>query len=57
MGESLGDGEPLGVASPVEGVVFHNTVFCGQKLGLSRNGDGGILDVTTFLKASLLKLV
>jgi hypothetical protein len=47
----------LGVASPVEDIVSPIIVFCGRKPGPSRTGDGGVLDVTPFLKASLLKFV
>jgi hypothetical protein len=48
---------PLAAASLVEGVVFPSTVFRGRKLGPSRTADGGVPDVTLFLKASLLKFV
>lgn len=47
----------LGAASPVEGVVFPSFVFCGRKPGPPRTDDDGVLDVTPFLKASLLKFV
>jgi hypothetical protein len=45
----------VGVASPIEDVAFPSTVFHGQKPGPSC--DGGVLDVTPFLKALLLKFV
>jgi hypothetical protein len=48
---------PVGVASPIEGVTFSSTVFHGQKPGPSRTCDDGVLDVTPFLKASLLMFV
>jgi hypothetical protein len=47
----------LGVASPVEGVMFPSFVFRGRKPGPPRTSDGGVPDVTPFLKASLLKFV
>jgi hypothetical protein len=53
LGESLGDGD-AGAASPVEGVVLPITVLHGRKPRPFRTGDGGVLDVTLFLKASLL---
>lgn len=47
----------LGAASPVEGVVFPSFVFRPRKPGPPRTDDDGVLDVTPFLKASLLKFV
>jgi hypothetical protein len=47
----------VGVASPIEDVAFPSTVFHGQKPGPSWTSDGGVLDVTPFLKALLLKFV
>jgi hypothetical protein len=44
----------LGAASPVEGVVLPSTVLHGRKPRPFRTGDGGVLDVTPFLKGSLL---
>jgi hypothetical protein len=55
--KALATATPLGAAFPVEGVVFSSIVFRGRKPDPSRTGDGGIFDVTTFLKASLLKFV
>jgi hypothetical protein len=46
----------VGVAYPVEGVALPNTVFHEQKPGPSWTCDGGVPDVTPFLKASLLKI-
>jgi hypothetical protein len=48
---------PLGAASPIEGVVFPSFVLRGRKPGPPRTGDDGVLDVTPFPKASLLKFV
>jgi hypothetical protein len=45
---------PLGAASPDEGVVLPSTVLHGRKPRPFRTGDGGVLNVTPFLKASLL---
>jgi hypothetical protein len=47
----------LGAASPVEGVVLPSFVFRGRKPDPPRTDDDGVLDVTPFLKASLLKFV
>jgi hypothetical protein len=52
--KALTKATPLGVASPVEGVVLPSTVFHGRKSRPFRTGDGGVPDVTPFLKASLL---
>jgi hypothetical protein len=57
LGESLSDGDVHGCRFPVESVALPSTGFLGQKPGPSRTCDGGIPDVTTFLKASLLKFV
>lgn len=43
FGENLGDGD-----APVEGVVFHITVFRGRKSKPPRISDGGVTDVTPF---------
>jgi hypothetical protein len=48
---------PVDVASPIEGVAFPNTVFLGRKFGPSWTSDGGVLDITRFLKVSLLKFI
>jgi hypothetical protein len=45
----------MDVASPIEGVTFPNTVFLGRKFGPSRTRDGDVLDITPFMKVSLLK--
>jgi hypothetical protein len=47
----------MGATFRVEGVVFTSTVFHERKPSPSRTGGGGVPDVTTFLMASLLKLV
>lgn len=57
LGESLGNVDARGAASPVEGVTFPGVVFHGRKPNPSRTSDGGVLDVTPFLMASLLKFV
>jgi hypothetical protein len=55
--ESLSDGYSSGPHNPCWGRRIPCTVFCGRKPGPSRIGDGGVPDVTPFLKASLLKFV
>jgi hypothetical protein len=47
----------MGATFCVEGVAFTSSVFHEQKFGPSRTDGGGVPDVTTFLMASLLKLV
>jgi hypothetical protein len=47
----------VGATFRVEGVAFPSTVIHERKPGPSRTGGGGVPDVTTFLMASLLKLV
>jgi hypothetical protein len=56
LGESLGDGDARGRHFPLLRA-SHCSVFLGRKLGPSQTCDGGILDVTPFLKASCLKFV
>jgi hypothetical protein len=52
--KALATATPLGAASPAEGVVLPSAVLHGRKPRPFRTGDGGVLDVTPFLKASLL---
>jgi hypothetical protein len=47
----------VGIVSPVESVVFRSTIFYGWKLGPSQRSNDGVLDVSPFLKASLLKFI
>jgi hypothetical protein len=51
--KALATATALGAASPVEGVVLPSTVLHGRKPRPFRTSDGGVLDVTPFLKASL----
>lgn len=46
---------PMGATYPVEGVTFPSNVFHGRQLGPSWICNGGVPDVTPFVKASLLK--
>jgi hypothetical protein len=54
LGKRLDDGDARGRRCPVEGIAFFSTVFYGRKPGPSRTYDGGVPNVTPFLKASLL---
>jgi hypothetical protein len=47
----------VGAASLVDAVTFSTTIFHGWKPGLFRTSDGGVPDVTPFLKSSPWKFV